>query len=106
MAKVPLSGLPQLHNPYLKENNNKQEETTILPKVHEKDKDNISVKETEFVIPKIEIPKKVKMTNFSYYGKLDNINKIKKLAKHYKVSPSTLIDSILEAYFNNDNSNE
>lgn len=99
MAKVSLGGLPKFNNnPYL----NKDKEV-----VESKDSSTVPiepkvlVQETDFIVPKIDVPKKIKMTNFSYYGKLENINKIKKLSKHYKVSPSTLIDSILEAYFNN-----
>lgn len=99
MAKVSLGGLPKFNNnPYLNKDKEVAESKDMSTVPIET---KVIVQETDFIVPKIDVPKKIKMTNFSYYGKLENINNIKKLAKYYKVSPSTLIDSILEAYFNN-----
>ncbi|MFL1780478.1 hypothetical protein ABSA28_00168 [Candidatus Hepatincolaceae symbiont of Richtersius coronifer] len=98
MSKIDLSKTlkPINTNPYLEspEEGKKQNKGSQESKIIETE---------EIFAPKLEIRKKYKMGNFSFYGKEENISKLKKLAKHHGVNPSVLMDSILDAYFNSQN---
>lgn len=100
MAKVSLGGLPKFNNNHFLHKDIERAEGKIVQDVLTEDK--VLVQETYFFSYN-DVHENVKMTDFSYYDKLNNINKIKKLEEYYKASPSTLIDSTLEAYFSNSN---